>query len=1251
MQAKLIGVKNFSVLEETIQYASRELNTNLAFPTEENLQNLNILRAQLFEAQQVAGLDLTMEYLQRDTSGLIYQDLYTDTVKIIQYMAEQVANIQTRIEDRLVLDDKTLQGPEIMRQAAQAIFEHEKQQAEQANVGRVVVAGNIYQLNDDVGNSYFVTLGQTMISELQTGVDGKSVNLHINDRLTKDGQLNIARTIKEKDGNLIIENQNYPVKEFLPPENTAQPVPTIYIAEQSSTSLSLKKWLETPPQEQRALLQKIPIYVRLEIAAQLAQLVEQLHQADPPVVHRSIDLDNINLNYDNQSKTFTLSLITADTLSVVHGDMTEVGPNEFSPPEQIAFPAGGIASDNYALGAVIANIIAGNKRPTDARQQEYARLEQQADQLNEQQTADRLQAMLDIPIDLRPVNEAIKPLALSQRDAVLENLHSLVDPNKRIGSLEAAEALAKERAQVDLNSVSNVLHESAEAFKQQIIDRRQNAAQPTDNSAYLQTKVNAVENRYFLAQESMLTAQAVNSTMPLSEFNNAQPITAKFVVDLNADSLSEVDQARIKHVLAIETKRMQDSGTGYIIPAGTHYFIENNQGQVEKVVLGNSLISRESYRHPGQARFETVSDQVLGAGHFGEVVKAAKKYKLSEEGELRVGDAKKIIKYVDQESENNAIIQDWTTHTIAPEKVGFAQYDKFFQRESSDKPAHNGRIAQTALGSRYNTKQGTMVRTVVFTQPFFQGVSLNSLLQQGLPQDESFRIQLVKNLVEILVKLQEANVVHHDFNPGNLIVNPETAEVYLVDFGLARAVGSEQSSLFVYSMVPPEIVTLGYKNQPGYDAFSMGIIILTILTNFTGKLLEDVDNENSPLYERLRKSVDEIIKGLKQNETFISTDKIFNYVNSNLADTNVLQEDERATIKELVNILLSPDVKARENLDLTSSLMFLEQLAEKYPVQSVNVVHEGVNNLEIANNIPVVNNYIESVDEENFILNDNQTTPSENDQLVDELNQTIWNDEHSIIKSIYIEKEDNIDENIGTLQSNIDVAQNSQIDLLNSPEQISSTEQQIQKQQAKAEQHYVEITPSPNKESSIQPQMPQSSTEQKIQKQQAKSEQHYVEITPSPNKESSIQPQMPQLSTEQNTQKQQAKTSYARMPELPPKPHHFTKAFIQRKLTYGTSPLNEETRSLFIGAYRNNGEKNNASQHSEIPKTSSGYDKQYSAESHNEKASSNFSKENNPYGEPLVIDPKTLKPIKSKMEEHNRDKDHLIDTKPTAPKI
>jgi hypothetical protein len=74
-----------------------------------------------------------------------------------------------------------------------------------------------------------------------------------------------------------------------------------------------------------------------------------------------------------------------------------------------------------------------------------------------------------------------------------------------------------------------------------------------------------------------------------------------------------------------------------------------------------------------------------------------------------------------------------------------------------------------------------------------RGVSMGAWVATGLPSVGSF-LTVASQLAEALERVHVARFIHCDVNPWNIVVDPATLETYLIDFGLARRLGSAERS-------------------------------------------------------------------------------------------------------------------------------------------------------------------------------------------------------------------------------------------------------------------------------------------------------------------------------------------------------------------------------------------------------------------------------------------------------------------------
>jgi len=113
---------------------------------------------------------------------------------------------------------------------------------------------------------------------------------------------------------------------------------------------------------------------------------------------------------------------------------------------------------------------------------------------------------------------------------------------------------------------------------------------------------------------------------------------------------------------------------------------------------------------------------------------------------------------------------------------------------------------------------------------------LDALENKQLPLDVFLNIAV--QLAEALSVIHHAHVIHKDLHPGNIVINPETQNIEIIDFGLASLLSREQPALAppenlegVISYISPEQTgrmnrSLDYRS----DFYTLGITLYQLLT-------------------------------------------------------------------------------------------------------------------------------------------------------------------------------------------------------------------------------------------------------------------------------------------------------------------------------------------------------------------------------------------------------------------------------------
>jgi len=128
--------------------------------------------------------------------------------------------------------------------------------------------------------------------------------------------------------------------------------------------------------------------------------------------------------------------------------------------------------------------------------------------------------------------------------------------------------------------------------------------------------------------------------------------------------------------------------------------------------------------------------------------------------------------------------------------------------------------------------------SLVISLEDFGGQSLELLLSQSQLSLEDFLTIAIKT-TESLAEIHSANIIHKDINPSNIVYNPQTEELKIIDFGISTRLSQE----FITVLPPHKLEgTLTYiaPEQTGRmnrgidyrsDFYSLGVTFYELLTN------------------------------------------------------------------------------------------------------------------------------------------------------------------------------------------------------------------------------------------------------------------------------------------------------------------------------------------------------------------------------------------------------------------------------------
>ncbi|MBZ8180261.1 ATP-binding sensor histidine kinase [Oscillatoria salina] len=133
-------------------------------------------------------------------------------------------------------------------------------------------------------------------------------------------------------------------------------------------------------------------------------------------------------------------------------------------------------------------------------------------------------------------------------------------------------------------------------------------------------------------------------------------------------------------------------------------------------------------------------------------------------------------------------------------------------------------------------------RSLVIVLEDFGGIALKQWIgsrqRQQHPLSLAEILDLGVKITEIIANLHNKNVIHKDINPGNIVINPETRNLEIIDFGLASILTREQPTLKSPNLLEGTLAYIS-PEQTGRmnryldyrsDFYSLGVTLYELLT-------------------------------------------------------------------------------------------------------------------------------------------------------------------------------------------------------------------------------------------------------------------------------------------------------------------------------------------------------------------------------------------------------------------------------------
>lgn len=169
-------------------------------------------------------------------------------------------------------------------------------------------------------------------------------------------------------------------------------------------------------------------------------------------------------------------------------------------------------------------------------------------------------------------------------------------------------------------------------------------------------------------------------------------------------------------------------------------------------------------------------------------------------------------------------------------QIKFNEIKKRFVIEAKIYEKIEHRHIAKILDTGFITNDTNDIEIPFIVMNYIKGSSLADVLKKEAPFEVNRALTMAKSLLSVIDVIHQHNIIHRDIKPANIMIEEETGEAVLIDFGIAKDIvgGTRLTNTGAFLGSPgymaPEQFTDSSKVGPEIDLYAFGVVLYEMLT-------------------------------------------------------------------------------------------------------------------------------------------------------------------------------------------------------------------------------------------------------------------------------------------------------------------------------------------------------------------------------------------------------------------------------------